>query len=123
LDGRKTIVIGGAYSVDKFYRLRRGMDWFDDEQPSKEIKGYVESSLENTGWEVDVVLSHTCPEKYIPTEAFMPGLDQSTVDRSTETWLDTIEDRLEYKQWFCGHWHIDKLIDKIVFIRDSFHAL
>lgn len=30
----KTIVIGGAYSVDKFYRLSKGYNWFEDEQPS-----------------------------------------------------------------------------------------
>ena len=36
--GMKTIVIGGAYSVDKFYRLSKGYNWFEDEQPSDEIK-------------------------------------------------------------------------------------
>ena len=30
--GMKTIVIGGAYSVDKFYRLSKGYNWFEDEQ-------------------------------------------------------------------------------------------
>lgn len=40
--GMKTIVIGGAYSVDKFYRLSKGYNWFEDEQPSDEIKAYVE---------------------------------------------------------------------------------
>ena len=28
--GMKTIVIGGAYSVDKFYRLSKGYNWFED---------------------------------------------------------------------------------------------
>ena len=48
--------------------------------------------------------SHTCPRKYEPVEHFMPGIDQSKVDKSTENWLDTIEDRLDYKEWYCGHW-------------------
>ena len=39
-NGIKTIVIGGAYSVDKFYRLSKGYNWFEDEQPSNEIKAY-----------------------------------------------------------------------------------
>jgi histidinol-phosphatase (PHP family) len=42
LGGKKTIVIGGAYSVDKYYRLMRGIHWFADEQPSEEIKNKVE---------------------------------------------------------------------------------
>ena len=43
-DGRKCIVIGGAYSVDKFFRLARGWSWWADEQPSNEIKVRVEKS-------------------------------------------------------------------------------
>ena len=46
LEGKKCIVIGGAYSVDKFYRLSRGMKWWPDEQPSPEIKEYVEKQLD-----------------------------------------------------------------------------
>ena len=45
LDGKKAIVIGGAYSVDKFYRLRNNMNWFPDEQPSAEVKSRVEAAL------------------------------------------------------------------------------
>ena len=62
---------------------------------------------------IDVVLSHTCPFKYIPTEAFLPGIDQSAVDNSMERWLDTIEESLDYEKWYCGHYHIDKSIDNI----------
>lgn len=79
LGGRKTLVIGGAYSVDKWYRLRMNMNWFPDEQPSTEIKARVEQKLEELGWKVDAVLSHTCPERYMPVEAFLSGIDQSTV--------------------------------------------
>jgi len=74
-------------------------------------------------WKIDTVLSHTCPAKYIPTEAFLPGIDQATVDRSTEIWLDDIEIRLTYNHWLCGHWHIDKHIDKMHFLMNSFEML
>ena len=40
-DGKKAVVIGGAYSVDKYYRLRNYMPWFESEQPTEEIKHYV----------------------------------------------------------------------------------
>ena len=120
LDGRKTIVIGGAYSVDKFYRLMRGFPWFEDEQPSAETKAHVEDVLGKCGWKIDQVLSHTCPMKYIPTEAMLPNIDQSTVDQSTEEWLDAIESRLTYDRWLCGHWHIDKSIDRLRFVMNDF---
>ena len=123
LDGQKSIVIGGAYSVDKYYRLRRGLKWFLDEQPSLTIKEHVETVLNSVGWKIDTVLSHTCPAKYIPTEAFMTGIDQSMVDHSTELWLDTIEERVSYKHWLCGHWHIDKRIDKMHFLMEGIECL
>lgn len=119
LEGRRAIAIGGAYSVDKFYRLDYGYRWFADEQPSEEIKQVVEARLAQEHWQVDLVLSHTCPSKYIPTEAFLGGIDQSTVDRSTEEWLGEIESHLQYDQWFCGHWHIEKSVDKLRFLFES----
>ena len=123
LNGRKTIVIGGAYSVDKWYRLQCDLNWFPDEQPSEEIKAKVEQKLHELGWRVDAVLTHTCPERYIPREAFLSGVDQATVDSSTEQWLDTIAERLDYRAWFCGHWHINKRIDKMHFLFDGFELL
>ena len=96
------------------------MPWFADEQPSAEIKAAVEARLEREGWQIDAVFSHTCPYKYRPTEMFLPGVDQSGVDSSTEEWLDRIEDRLDYKRWYCGHWHTDKAIDKLRFL---FHVV
>ena len=121
LDGLKCIVIGGAYSVDKYYRQLRGYSWFEDEQPSEEIKAYVEDQLRNN--KIDVVLSHTCPFKYEPVEMFMSGVDQSKVDDSTEHWLDSIEERIDYKAWYCGHWHTDKRIDRMHFLFRSFETI
>ena len=118
VDGEKikTIVIGGAYSVDKYYRLSRGMGWFESEQPDGCIKSYVESALCMVNWDVDVVLSHTCPLKYEPVEWFLPMINQDSVDKSTEEWLDTVENKLKYKKWYCGHYHGSKKIDKLQFM-------
>ena len=114
IEGTRHLVIGGAYSVDKYYRLARNYLWFPDEQPTAEIKAYVEDQI--TKHQIDIVLSHTCPYKYEPREAFLPMIDQSTVDDSTERWLDEIEEKVDYKAWLCGHWHIDKQIDKLHFM-------
>lgn len=116
MEGIRHLAIGGAYSVDKYYRLEKGMGWWPDEQPSPEIRKQVEESLDQCGWTVDTVISHTCPYRYEPREAFLPSIDQSTVDDSTERWLDGIEQRLSYKHWYCGHWHINKKVDKLCFL-------
>ena len=110
------IAIGGAYSVDKFWRLMSGRKWFENEQPSPEIKAYVEQQLASRGNKIDIVLSHTCPLKYEPTEVFLAGIDQSKVDTSTEEWLGMIEEKLDYKKWYCGHFHTIKKIDKLQFM-------
>ena len=65
---------------------------------------------------VDIILSHTCPYKYLPREMFLEGIDQSTVDHSTEYFLDKIEEVADYKLWYCGHYHTDKKIDKMIFM-------
>lgn len=122
-DGKKALILGGAYSVDKPRRLAMKMGWWADEQPSPEIKTRVREALLDLDFTVDYVFSHTCPEKYIPTEMFLPNIDQSTVDRSTEEWLGGIEDGLRYEKWYCGHWHTAKVVDKLRFMFDDFVEL
>ena len=59
IEGLRHIVIGGAYSVDKFYRLSRGYGWWADEQPSEEIKRYVEQQLKDNSIDVAEALKHS----------------------------------------------------------------
>lgn len=122
-DGLSCMVIGGAYSVDKHKRLAFQLPWFEDEQPSDEIKKAVEQALSERNWKIDVVLSHTCPERFIPIEMFLPGVDQSKVDTSTEEWLGKIEEKLSYKRWYCGHYHLNKHIEKLEFLFEEFQIL
>lgn len=116
LDGRSTVAVGGAYSIDKAWRLQKGYRWFPDEQPSNEVRLRTETELGASGWQIDTMLTHTCPLKYEPVEAFFSNVDQHTVDKETERWLDGIENRLQYRRWFCGHFHIDKRIDRMHFL-------
>lgn len=118
-NGLQTIVIGGAYSIDKYYRIINGWNWWEDEQPSEETKAIVENNLENSNWKIDVVLTHTCPLSLEPREWFLKFVDQSTVDKKTETWLEEIKEKLDYKYWFCGHFHGEKKTDEIEFLFES----
>lgn len=114
IDGKTVLVIGGAYSVDKDYRLAYGHRWFKDEQLTESEK--EEILRKYSGKHVDIILSHTCPLKYEPTEVFMKGLDQSKVDKSMEIFLDKIEENIDYDKWYCGHFHTEKQIDKLEFM-------
>lgn len=116
LEGRRCLSLGGAYSIDKAWRLAHGYHWFPDEQLSPEERNAAAALLDAAGWRVDMVLSHTCPLRYEPAEAFFAGVDQRGVDKSMETWLDGLEARLRYRQWFCGHFHIDKTAGPVRFV-------
>lgn len=114
IDGKKILVIGGAYSVDKQYRLLHGYKWFKYEQLTKEEMDTILEKVK--GKHFDIVLTHTCPYKYEPREVFMQGLDQSKVDKSMEHFLDEIEENISYDKWYCGHYHTEKQVDKLEFM-------
>lgn len=116
IEGYKVFVIGGAYSIDKYFRIKNNEPWFKDEQPSKALKENILNRLKTKKPKIDIILSHTCPYKYIPKEALLKGLNQSLIDHSTEYFLDKIEELVDYKKWYCGHFHIDKEIDNIEFM-------
>lgn len=113
IDGKKTIVIGGAYSVDKWYRLQMNYKWFADEQLSEEEKAFVEKQLEDNHWKVDVILSHTLPYQYRPLDLFMKKAGEFSVDDTMERWLRDIETKLMYEKWYAGHFHCDRKTDKL----------
>ena len=100
-----TFVLPGAYSVDKDYRLAMGYSWFKDEQMTEEEKDSGLCDLEHLGYKCDIVLSHTCPIIFEPTDLFLPMIDQSTVDKGMERYLGQIEYLLDYKLWMWGHYH------------------
>jgi len=114
IEGRTFLVLGGAYSVDKPWRVANRWHWFESEQMDDATKTRIRERW--FGTKVDVIVSHTCPYRYMPREAFMQGLDQNTVDNSMERFLDECEQNIAYGAWFCGHWHLYKRIDKLTFL-------
>ncbi len=122
LNGMQAIAIGGAYSIDWMLRVP-GRSWWPDEQPSTEIKTRVEQKLDALGWKVDIVLSHTVSLKYEPVEVFLPGIDQSRVDKTTEAWLDALEERLDYQKWYCGHYHTQKYANRIQIMFEDYDTI
>lgn len=105
IEGYTYFVLGGAYSTDCDERTE-GRDWWPDEQPSQEIRKEAESNINAAEHKVDFVLSHTCPKKFIPDTPKAKILEEQG-EYSTEEWLDSIEEHLQYRAWYCGHWHIN----------------
>lgn len=107
INGRKCLVIPGAYSVDKHHRLMMGWSWFAQEQLSAQEMAALEAI--SRGYEFDFVFSHTCPLDWEPTDLFLGFIDQSSVDKSMEIWMNRLKDNIDWKHWCFAHYHADRL--------------
>ena len=123
INGYTCLIIGGAYSVDKQWRLQRvGMTeetndpkksgWFNNEQLTLEQRADCLQKVKQfhaTGKQIDFVMTHTCPYSWEPRDMFLNFIDQSTVDDSTERWLEEVAESCNWKYWLFGHFHADRL--------------
>ena len=123
----QTLILPGAYSVDKYYRLANNWSWFEQEQLSEEEMAAGTALAQSQSW--DLVLSHTCPICYEPTDLFLPVIDQSTVDKTMEKWMGGIEYNLDYKLWCWGHFHHNRIYphyndsDRLMLFNDCYFDL
>ena len=124
IGGYNILFIPGAYSVDKYYRLAAGYPWNPNEQmDTKTFTEFYDMVKEwiNLGFSIDFVIGHTVPlnmETYY-NDLFMDIIDQKTVDKSTEEWLQTIADKLDFNKWYFGHFHGDWINDKYEMLYSS----
>ena len=111
-----TLTFPGAFSVDKEYRLKNGWSWFKNEMLTedemKHGKELVDEMMKKYRG-CDIVLSHTCPTIYEPTDLFISGLDQSKVDKTMERYLNGVEYELNYKLYLWGHYHQTRIYPKV----------
>lgn len=107
INGKKVLTIPGAYSVDKWYRLQNNWMWFAEEQLTEVEMKFAEKVFGKEHY--DLVLSHTAPLSWEPTDLFLRGIDQSKVDKTMEIWLDKFKDMTNWKIWLFGHYHADRL--------------
>lgn len=105
IGGKTFLTIGGAYSVDKYFRLFNHFTWFENEQLSNEEKGFIFDRIK--GKHYDYVITHTCPYTWMPTDLFMNNV-LGEVDNSTELWLENVKDSITYDKWYFGHFHKDR---------------
>lgn len=133
LRSHRAIVIGGAYSVDKDFRLEQqemgnpSWRWFPDEQLTPLEMKRIEEDLKcqkEKGFDMpDIILSHTCPLNHKPYSKIVPGYEGFVLDEEMEKWLNKIERIVPYEKWYCGHWHLDEVDRKLRFVYHDFLEL
>lgn len=105
-NGKNFLTIGGAYSVDKHFRLENGWTWFKDEQLSAEEMKNIANQV--AGRHFDYVFTHTCPFTWQPTDMFLSMIDQNSVDSTMEHWFEELSRLIEFDNWYFGHYHTDR---------------
>ena len=118
-NGHPTLVIGGAYSVDKWFRLDGRPEntdlwtgWFKDEQLT--IDEMTDIFKKYNGQLFDYVLTHTCPISWMPKDLFISNIDQNTVDNTMEIWFEQLKNSIVFDNWKFAHFHDNRRISSKV---------
>ncbi len=106
----RVFAMGGAASHDKAWRTP-GWSWFPEELPAPAEYAEAERNLAEAGWKVDLVVSHCCASRWLP--ALLSAGDRAGRDEpdALVTWFDELEERLAYRLWCFGHYHVDLMPD------------
>lgn len=111
IDGLNVLTIGGAYSVDKDYRLAaaggvENSGWFPSEQLSEKERTDILTKVKDKYY--DFIFTHTAPLAWEPTDLFLSCIDQSKVDKTTELFLQDVAINTRWCIWCFGHYHADR---------------
>lgn len=106
LNNKRCLAIGGAYSIDKEYRLLMGWRWFADEELTDEEMCNILDKIDHQSF--DYVFTHTCPEAWQPTDLFMKYINQSKISKRMEQFLTAVSEVIDFDHWYFGHFHDDR---------------
>ena len=101
LEGKKYLCFGGAESPDREER-EPGVNWWKQEMPSDEEYAACEQNLEACGDQVDYVLTHDAPSRFLDFTVLASG-----ETNQLHQFLDKILLKLTYEKWFFGCYHRD----------------
>ncbi len=124
IEGKRFLAFGGANSHDRFGSKvnsfawgggcdytpprKEGIDWWPEEIPSKEDFENACLNLDRVGWRVDYVITHTCPKSV--RKHFLKAAER--VADPTEDMLERLYERIEFREWHFGHFHVDASFER-----------
>lgn len=108
IDGLKFFIMGGAASVDKVYRTEH-ISWWKEEMPNFQEMNEGLDNLKLNNNKVDYIISHNCSTETLRVISNLWGFNPKPKDNLNE-YFDVIENEVEYKHWYFGHFHEDMMI-------------
>lgn len=116
IEGKTFFVFGGAYSIDKAFRLQYQAVcgekiWFEKELPTPEEYLRAIASLQDHNNQIDYIITHTAPGAIIPR---ITGTNAAAGERPLTDFLNYIYHEVSFQKWFCGHYHCDLKINTLI---------
>lgn len=105
INNKKIFTIGGAYSHDIETRTPY-VSWWPNEVPNTNEMNEALNNLAKHNNKVDYIITHDISSNVIPE--LNPKYDKDNFN----DFLEHIDKTVSYEQWFFGHYHQDKIIDK-----------
>lgn len=110
LQGFKVFAMGGATSIDKQSR-QEGLTWWKEEEPSFEEINFALDNLKKHNNKVDLIVTHTTSNRKMKELGFIKE------NNNLNQLFDIIEDTVDYRKWYFGHFHDDRTMN------DSRHTM
>lgn len=113
IEGNSVFVMGGAHSMDKAFRMKYfevcgEKIWFEEELPGSAEYQRAIANLNGCGKKVDYIITHTAPLSIVPR---IIHEKPDMTDRELTGFLDWVYHDVEFKKWYCGHFHVDEQIN------------
>ena len=111
---------GGVFSHD-IYRRKEGVSWWQSELPVQDEIDNALNNLTKHHNKVDFIITHDASRELqdllgYDWENMMPYDGQY---QNLSKFLQYIQDNVEYREWFLGHYHIDRHISNFHVMYDD----
>jgi len=100
--------MGGAFSIDKERRQDR-ISWWSEEEPSFMEWKYGFDNLAKVNNKVDYIITHDISEAGRKILYNNDLYKQNSVSVN----LEVVRKNTEYKEWYCGHHHLDQYLPEV----------
>ena len=95
---------GGAKSHDRWWRIS-DLSWWEREIPSVDEMQHGIDTIDEHKGKCDIVVTHCAPSKV------QKAIDPYYEDDPVTKYLQFVDDCLDYKDWYFGHYHMNEDID------------
>lgn len=111
IEGKSIFTMGGADSADKQHRIE-GKSWWRRELPDQWEYDEAVRNLKMHNNNVDFIISHCAPYT-IHSRICLSDQHNDLID-----FFENIDQTVNYKRWYNGHYHCDMSIDRHFIVYD-----